>query len=449
MALELLEAPNLRSELEGHTVKELRELGKKWSVDLAGKRLKAEVVDAIASALEATDTSPGSGQAGEEPDGPDMDLSFDKLEVLWVGAQNRLAEGDYRSAIALSQESLQLLDGWELEYRRGVCSRALEAAELFTRRFEDRGPARTLKKKVKEARKAFEGGDLDRCSDLLKRLEPDMTSLYTAELGRVQEVLVEKERTLEGLSALDIDLSKAHELLSKAEEASGEADYAKALDLIHSFEAEVAAALRARELRMREHLNTVADRLKETEGLNIPVEEGRKLLAQAKAALDGGDLAMAGELTQRCEMSVIEVQKMHMDRAMRLRKKHYQEVRDLLSYLKPILQEARNYGIDIDGAKVLISESLNHLRQDEYFQAMKKGREARRLTKSMQSIIAAERKTRGIVEPHGGQCSQCDSQDLQYQDDGWAECNKCHSRFPWATKQEPWLISFFRRKLAK
>ncbi|MEE9600852.1 MAG: Rho termination factor N-terminal domain-containing protein, partial [Thermoplasmata archaeon] len=435
--------------LEALTVKELRGKAKELSVSLRGRKLKAEIIDAISSAMESKGEEPVQSTFDDDSERPDVNLSLGKLEVLWIGAADRLTKGDYKSTIALSRNSFRLLDEWSSKYRKGMCFRALRAAELFARRFEDGGLAQKLKRRIGEARRAYASDDLDRCSRLIRELEAEVTTLYTEEMGRIRDILVEKERSLEELSGTNTDLSRAHDLLSDAEVAFRLNDNAHALELIHGFEAVIDDVQREGEKELREHLGSVESKLVDTEEFGMPLKGGRKLLRQSRVALESGDLLLAADLAQQCEKSVIQVQKGHMERAMQLRKKYYHEVRNLMSYLKPLLEEARSYGIDIEDVKVLIKQALGHLRQEEYFLALDGSREARRLMKTLQPAIVAERMKRGIVKPDRGECNRCGSADVRYRDDGWGECATCGHRFSWSIKQQPWFISFLRRKLAR
>ncbi len=443
------DAPSdLRAELEARTVKELRARAKEDGVDLSGRRRKAEIVEALLAARAAAETS--EREVREDSGGTvDVEDAMSTLEILWTGAGKRLERGDYQAALGLADEGLRLLDGWAQAYRQGMCERSLEAAEHFARRFEATGPAQDLKRDLREAREAYDGEDLEACAGVLTSVVREVEALYAREVERVADILVEKERTLEDLSDVDADLARAHDLLSLAEEMVAQGDRAKALDHILHFERVVEDAVQEREERTRRYLESVATKLTETEELGTSLKGGRKLLEQARRALERGDLARAGEYGQQCEKSVVEVQRRHMEQAMTLRRRHYQEVRDLLGYLKPLIEEARTYGIDIEEAKAAIKEALDRLRQEEYFAAMEKGREARRFMESLLPAIVMERDKRGVVRPQAGECNQCGGEDVIYRDDGWGECNTCGNRFVWSTKQEPWFVSFLRRRLTR
>lgn len=440
-------ASDVRRELEALTVKELRQRAKEWSVPLTGKRLKAEIIEAIVSAFLPMNDEASSGKE-EDATKPRADPYFERLEALWIRTQEEMAAGDLRATIALAQESRRL-DEWVAKYKGEMCSRALHAAELFERRYEDKGPARELKRKVREAREAYEEGDLDRCTNLIGGLEATVDSIQTEELSRIQDTLVEKERTLEELSVINVDLSKAHELLSTAEAAFRAGDAAEALRLVHGFEGAVGEALKDMKEKISGYLRTIEDKLVETEALGTTLKESRDLLTKAKGSLRSGDLVRARDLAQKCEKSVFDVQKKHIKKALELRRKHYEEVKELLAYFKPVLEEARNYGIDTESAKAHIKDALGHLGQEEYFRAMEKGREARRLLEALQPIIVVERQKRGIVKPEDGECNRCGSGNVRFWDDGWMECQKCGTRSPWATRQEPRFMGFLKKRLAK
>ncbi|MFQ5838974.1 MAG: hypothetical protein ACE5HJ_09400, partial [Thermoplasmata archaeon] len=153
------------------------------------------------------------------------------------------------------------------------------------------------------------------------------------------------------------------------------------------------------------------------------------------------------EIARRCERTAIEAQKEHIEMALELRRKHYQEVTDLIAYLKPLLEEAQDYGIDIERAKALIREAIELLRHEQYFEAMERAEEAQEFLKTLHPSIAAERERRGIVKPEEGICSHCNSEDLEFGHSGWGECRSCGHRFLWSMKEQPRILTFLKRKL--
>ncbi len=380
------------------------------------------------------------------PEDVDDDLHFGKLEDLWIEATNALAGEDYKAALALSRDSLKLLEEWSTRYKRGMCSRALQAAELFTTRFNTVGSAQKLKRTVEDARRAYLSGDLDYCVRLIDEIQGSVATVYVEEMGRVREILVEKENILEELGVINADLARGREMLIRAEEALRLGNHSRTLELIYSFEEVVEEARQKRRGELAEYLVSVEAMIKETEDLGNPLKDARKLAQQARTAFDRGDLVLASEIAQRSERVAMEAQKKQIEAAMQLRRKHYKDVRDLVAYLKPLLREAQNYGVEIDEVKQLVRDTVDLLRKEDYFLAMERGQEARRLLESLQPAITEEREKRGITKPLGGACEECRSEDLEFWDDGWSVCNSCGHRFLWPNREGGRSVTFFRRK---
>jgi hypothetical protein len=441
------EIVDIREQLRSLTVKELRERAKEWSVDLRGKRRKDEIVEAVASALVKRAEPIKEGRAEEDVDLADLDLPFGRLEDLWIEATKRLDKGDYKSTIALSKDALRILDRWAGRYRRDMCSKALKAAESFTRRLSDNGRSKDLEAKVATAKAAFEQGDLQACSRHIDELQELVADLYVEEVQRVRELLEDRRKALDEMRGISADTSDSRELLSKAEEAMRLEDHAEALDLIHEFDRRLEEAKRRRKEELEEYLRTVESRLAETETLGASLKECRKLIRQARTAFEKGNLVLASEIARRCERTAIEAQRRHIEIALELRKKHYQEVKDLIAHLKPLLEEAQDYGIDVQEARSLIKEALELLRGEDYFLAMEKAEKARDALDGVRSAILAERERRGVVKPEKGMCSQCGSEELVFDDDGWGRCLACGHRFLWSTKEQPRIITFIKRRL--
>lgn len=452
---------DLESQLDSYTVKALKERADELGVDLTGKRLKAEIIDAIVMSLRVRGEEPEPLPVPDDfletetlpppppdfsPEPVDDDLHFGKLEDLWIEATNALAQEDYKSALALSRDSLLLVDQWATRYRRGMCTRALQAVHLFLRRFRGARSANGLRGKVHQAEEAFQQGDLDRCVRLIDDIQDDIADVYVEEMGRVRDILVEKENILEELGVINADLVRAREMLIRAEEALRLGDHARTLELIHGFEDVVEEARQKRRGELEEYLDAVESMITETEGLGSPLDEARKLSHQARTAFERGDLVLASELAQRAERSAMEAQKRQIEVAMQLRRKHYREVRDLVAYLKPLLAEAQDYGIDTGEVKTLVREAVELLRREDYFLAMERGQEARRLLGTLHSQMVAEREQRGITQPTKGLCERCASGDVEFRADGWAACNACGHRFLWSRRDPPRESSFFRRR---
>lgn len=450
-SLEGLEGAPLREALEARTVPDLRAHAKTWSVNLQGKRRKADLIDLLVAARGGDIAPPAQSDEAQAPhDVPqDFDLPFGQLDDLWIEAANCVDRGDYRSAIALSRDALNVVGSWTRTYMEGMCARALLAARSLASRYEEGEASPALHGKIDEARRAYERGDLKACAQQIGELQREIADVHMREVGRLQEILTDRQGALRELEGLRTDATEAQALLVQAEEASTLDEHERALDLVHQFDTLAERTKDRRMEELRDYLAAVESRIEETEALGSSLKGARKLVNQARAALDRNELVLCDEIARRCEAAVLEAQRSHIEGAMKMRREYFRQVREQVARLKPTLKEASAYGIDIEALKALLRESLNLLRRDAYLEALAKAEAAQRAMEALLPEIVAKREGRGVAKPEGGACRACDSHDVEFADDGWAECLACGHRFRWRTREPPRLLKLLRRRLAR
>ncbi len=114
-----LDASALREALRALTVPELRSQAKAWGVSLQGSRRTPDLHKLL---VEPTGGGgePAPTEAPAELVMVDLRPSsvppFGLLEDLWIEAANRIDREDYRSAIALSRDALNLVGEWTKRY---------------------------------------------------------------------------------------------------------------------------------------------------------------------------------------------------------------------------------------------------------------------------------------------------------------------------------------------
>lgn len=438
-------ADALRRELEAHTVKELRALAKAGSVNLHGKTRKDDIV----ALLVAARTGPEAEEDEASPEDEAFRVEeppFGRLEDLWIETATRLMDGDARSALAFSREGLVSSEGWMREYRESMCTMALEATRRFLARYGSED-VQALQDQLEAAREALDGGDLDACVRRIEALQETLTDVHLNQAGRVRERLAAQEETLKRLEGVGLDLEEARGILSRAEEASRLDRYGHALELLQQVDAVVRQARQGRMDALRDRLRGVESRMAEAESLGAPLEECQRLLGQAWTAFRQEDLVLSGELTRRVEQAVMEAQKRQIERALQLRKGYIAEVRELVTYLKPILREADAYDLEVQRARDLLRDSLELLRQEDYFGALEHGEAARTSLVELVPQLVEERGRRGVEPPGDAQCRECGSRSLTFHDDGWGVCESCGSRFVWSTRDLTRIITFLRKRL--
>ncbi|MFQ5985936.1 MAG: hypothetical protein ACE5KQ_01075 [Thermoplasmata archaeon] len=446
-----LDAMALREALGSLTVQELRSQAKAWSVNLQGKRRKSDLIDLLVSAKRGETEASSLEDPPElvlEDISPSSDPPFGQLEDLWIEAANRLDRGDYRAAIALSRDGLNLVGEWTRRYMDGACTRALLAARKLADHYGNNESTRVFRATIGEAQKAFNGGNLLQCSRQIRELQRLTAQLHMEEVGHVQDLLGERESALRELGGLRIDLSEAQDLLTQADGAATLGDREKATGLIRQFDRTV-EKLRARRIEeLRDYLSAVESRIEETEALGPSMTGPRKLVQQAWTALERNELVLCEEVARRCETAVLEVQRDHIDRAMAMRREYFSQVRELVARLKPTLKEANAYGIDIEEPKALLRGALDLFRRSEYLGALAKAEAAKRAVDALLPRVIERRTGHGVEKPTVGVCRACNSERVAFHDDGWASCRACGHRFRWR-KEFPRLLAMLRERLKR
>jgi hypothetical protein len=445
-----LDASSLRKALGALTVAELRSQAKAWSVNLQGKRRKADLIDLLVEAR-GGDATPAPEAATElvlEDISPTSDPPFGQLEDLWIEAANRLDRGDYRAAIALSRDGLNLVGEWTKRYMEGACTRALLAARKLAGHYGNNEATQAFRATIDEAQKAFDAGRLVHCARHVGELQRQIADLHMEEVGQVQDILGEREAALRELGGLRIDFTEAQDLLTSAEDASTVGDHERARKFIHQFDETVETMRSRRVEELRHYLAAVESRIEETEALGPSLTGPRKLVKQAWAALERNELVLCEEIARRCETAVLESQRDHIDRAMAMRREYFTQVRDLVARLKPTLKEASAYGIDIEEPKALLRGALDLFRRNEYLGALAKAEAAKRAVDALLPRVIERRTGHGVEKPTVGVCRACGSERVTFHDDGWAVCRACGHRTRWR-KEIPRLLAMLRDRLKR
>jgi hypothetical protein len=446
-----LDPTALREALTALTVKELRSQAKAWAVGLQGKHRKADLIDILVQSRGGEAAPVPADSPTEvvlEDIRPSADPPFGQLEDLWIEAANRIDRGDYRSAIALSRDALNLVGEWTKRYMEGTCARALFAARRLADHYGSNESTRAFQETIVQAQKSLDAGNLLRCAQLVKDLQRLIADLHMEEVGQIHDLLGERDVALRELGGLRIDLTEAQELLTEAERASTLGDRESAMKLVRQFD-ETVANLRGRRIEeLRDYLTAVESRITETEALGPSLTGPRKLIKQAWSALERDELVLCEEIARRCETAVLESQRDHIDRAMAMRREYFSQVRDLVTRLKPTLKEANAYGIDIEEPKALLRGALELFRRNEYLGALAKAEAAKRAVDSLLPRVIERRTGHGVEKPTVGVCRACGSERVTFEDDGWGSCRACGHRFRWR-KEFPRLLAMLRDRLRR
>src|SRR5205807_2047900 len=161
--------------------RQLRDLGERHRVSLHGLKKKWDLVEALASAPDASEILMElEAQAPAERDaglilGRDSSVDFDRVEDLLVQARKRFQERRFEAALTAAQEASRIAERTTEQLRRASWSYAILAAQGLLEPCDPADPeAATARGLLERAREAlFHGSSID--DAVLRGLEPHRT----------------------------------------------------------------------------------------------------------------------------------------------------------------------------------------------------------------------------------------------------------------------------------
>lgn len=449
-------AAELRHRLAKWKVKELRELASKFSVDLRGRRRKGDVVAAIATSPRASEIltvihapEPIAVRVRPVPDLDDSsvdpailsaknaDLDFGRAEDLLDQARMRYEERNFEGSLTLVKQAGLIAQTTMDAFARAVTAYAILSCQ---RLIEDCGQAgrdvEEAAKLLRRTKRAFRNGSLDR--DLLSKLEHVARGLYSEEVRRAREEVYRVQDVVSGVANLGANVAAAEEVLSRARDALRGNDPFQCTESVRLAE-QLATEVRTKRLaEIEASIPATATILEEARNVGADVEEGERLLEQARVALAEDEHVLAGELVKRAERAAMQSQQQQIEKAMELRRRQVDKAQAIIRTVEPLLHEAASFGIDVTEARTLLRQASEVLGEGDYVNGTVYARNAEAAIRRLQPRVNEERRRRGIVKPTAGVCGSCGSRRLEFHDDGWGECLDCRQMFRWRQALGPW-----------
>ncbi|MFQ6107728.1 MAG: hypothetical protein ACE5QF_09145 [Thermoplasmata archaeon] len=453
-------------------VKQLREFAKEHSIPLKGLRKKADIISAIAAVEdienllfkgeveelkkeeeEITDIGEEIQETIEEIarlppledeeadpviiEGKNVDVDFRRLEELVDRARMRYEEGSYAKSLSLAQEAIANLEEPLRNFQKYAFSYALLSAEGLIR--ESGKADKDVEKAISvvmRAKKAYADGTIFEDHDVLKEIDKATKKLYLADVQQAKEAFLSTRRFVFDVADLGADISKARDMIRRAEDALESGNYTTALKRLADAEKLAREARRSRIEEIRKAIPATKAVVEEAEHVGADVSEAEKYLKQAKIALRNKDYILCNELTKRAEHVAMQSQHRQIQKAMELRRRQVENAQKIIMRVEPLIFEAEEYRIGVSEVKAILEKAKEILSQGDYVNGTYFAKEAEELARRLGPRLEEERKRRGIAKPTEGICGACGSRSLEFYDNGWGKCLDCSRVFQWSARRE-------------
>ncbi len=430
--------------LESLSEEELRELAQDHAIDLTGLEVREDILEVIsihpgiASILELEDGSTAEEPAPEPeghkedeahaeeapPAGPEDHEEVPPEESHEPEAQDKSAaslrdhlKAALRTAIDLSGPSQYLsetvskfrgkgFDGAILtardavhqmeqrskEYVETSWAFAIASAEqIWGTSKKSSKPGQKVKKVLKEASVLFQEGNVMEGTALLEKLTDATLSLYEKEMEKAKEHVAAQEKALENIEAMGGDIARARAMVNKAGTALEENRRFDYLGVIQGVDELVHQAREIRIEEIREAVDSVEAVIEEARSIGADVDEASDLLAQVRDAVEASEFVQAHDLVSQAERVSLEAQKAHMERVSDLRDRQLSQVKELIGQIKPLIDRARAEGFEANEAIEDLKAALEHVKSNDYVNALLRAKRAYRSVKSFQSEVEASK----------------------------------------------------------
>jgi hypothetical protein len=453
-------------------VKELREFAKKHSISLKGQKKKADVVSTIAAVkdidnllledeveelrkdeeetaeigedvqeiVEEAERLPALEDEDADPviiEGKNVDVDFRRVEELVDRARMRYEEGSYAKALSLTQEALADMDDPLRDFHRYTYSYALLSAEGLVRE-SGKTDAKVDKaiSVIMRAKKAYADGSIFEDKKAIKNIDKATKKLYAADVQKSKETFLSTRRFVFDVADLGADISKARDVIRRAEDAMESGNYTASLKHLARAEKLAKKAKKTRIEEIKQAIPATTVIVEEAEHVGADIVEAEKFLKQAKIALRNKDYILCNELTKRAEHAAMQSQHKQIQKAMELRRRQVENAQRIIMKVEPLIFEAEEYRIDITEVKRVLEKAKEILSQGDYVNGTYFAKEAEELARRLAPKLEEERKRRGIAKPTEGICGACKSRNLEFYDNGWGKCLDCNRVFEWSAKRE-------------
>ncbi|UCE39445.1 MAG: hypothetical protein JSW00_09550 [Thermoplasmata archaeon] len=175
------------------------------------------------------------------------------------------------------------------------------------------------------------------------------------------------------IGEVGVDTSQAEELISKAKEQFTEGDYHSADETMAQVR-EMMPRLEEEQKNMAgDYVSTTEHFIEEVEESGTDVEKAKRLLAQAKSALETGNYQDVLKCTRDAKES-----------AMSAKDTRIQTVSDALLFTRSIIEESKGVGVDISQPDKIFKEAKKAFGRGDYEKCSELTKEAEELALKMQ-----------------------------------------------------------------
>jgi len=424
--------------------RQLRDLGERHRVSFHGLKKKWDLVEALASASDASEIlmeleaqAPGERDAGLIL-GRDSSVDFDRVEDLLVQARRRFQERRFEAALTAAQEASRIAERTTEQLRRASWSYAILAAQGLLEPCDPADPeAATARGLLERAREAlFHGSTMD--DDVLRELVRASEAAHSREAERVRDHLALTRDAIREAANLGASIALAEDAWKRG------ADFLDRGRLRAARESFLEAAQRADEARVHwirdveDSVGSVADHIELARNVGAEMTEAEVLHAAARTAIAAGEHGHAGDLLKRAERLAMKGQQKQIERAIQLREAQVEKTRAILTACEPVLKEAESYDLDPAEVRTLLRQAQDVLTKGDYLAGFTFARNAEEATRRLEAKIDDERRHLGIQKPRSGICSICRSPHVTFLDDGSGRCNDCGNAFRWRGARGVW-----------
>jgi hypothetical protein len=462
----------VEDKLSKMTVKELREFAKKHSISLKGVKKKTDFISAIAAVedidgllkeeeveelrreeeeiteigeeiketIEEISRLPPLEDEKADPvilEGRNVDVDFRRVEELIDRARMRYEEGSFAKSLSLLQDAFDGIDDSWGNFRRYVYSYAILSAEGLVRECgkadEDVEKAISL---IMRAKKAYADGTIFDDEKILRKIDRATKKLYVADIQQAKETFLSTRRFVFDVADLGADISRARDMIRRAEDGLENGNYTTALKRLSDAEELAREAKRTRIEEIKKAIPATKAIVEEAEHVGADVAEAEKFLKQAKIALRNKDYVLCNELTKRAEHTAMQTQHRQIQKAMELRRRQVENAQRIIMRVEPLIYEAEEYRIDVYEVKTILEKAKEILSQGDYVNGTYFAKEAEELARRIAPRLEEERRKRGIAKPTEGICGACGARNLEFYDNGWGKCLNCNRVFRWSAKRE-------------
>src|SRR6267378_4322123 len=404
--------------------RQLRDLGERHRVSLHGLKKKWDLVEALASAPDASEILMElEAQAPAERDaglilGRDSTVDFDRVEDLLVQARKRFQERRFEAALTAAQEASRIAERTTEQLRRASWSYAILAAQGLLEPCDPADPtAAEAHRILEQARDAFLRGPLGDdavLGDLVRAAE----GAHGTESERVRNLLALTRDAIREAANLGASVALAEEVWKRG------ADFLDRGRLRAARESFLEAAQRADDARahrirdVEDSVRSVSDHIELARNVGAEMREAEELHAAARTAIAAGEHGHAGDLLKRAERLAMKGQQKQIERAMQLRQAQVEKAQAIIGSCEPVLKEAELYDLSATEVRVLLRQARDVLTKGDYVAGLTFARNAEEAAQRLEAQVADERRRRGIQKPASGTCGVCRSTRVRFQDDG-------------------------------